>query len=238
MRCLIMHTTNERWEAGERPGAELIARVGSLMGELSERGLLLDGAGLRASALGARLSFSDGQRVITPGPFAGPSAVPARFAIVRTKSLDEAIDWATRVALAMGDQEVDVRPVTEAWDIGLAPRPPDLTTTRFMLLSKASAASESGVRRATRIFEEMTRAGVLLTSETLSPSARGKRFQFASGNHTVMDGPFTESKELIAGYVLIRVASLEEAMEWTARYGETVESTEVDLRAVEDPERA
>lgn len=96
---------------------------------------------------------------------------------------------------------------------------------RFMIMVKGNAQSESGVRPDEKLFaamadyhEELVRAGVLLDASGLQPTARGWRIRYGGGRHTVVDGPFAESKELIAGYTLIQVKSREEAMEWTKRF--------------------
>ena len=95
---------------------------------------------------------------------------------------------------------------------------------RFMFIVKATKDSEAGVRPQEELVaamatfhEELARAGVLLDASGLQPSARGARIRYADGERTIMDGPFTESKELIAGYTLIKVKSREEAMEWAKR---------------------
>ena len=100
MRFMIMHKTNARWEAGEVPAPELVARVGAMLGGLARAGVLLAGEGLRASREGVRLRFSKGVRTVVPGPFAGENELPAGFMILRTVSLDEAVEWATRLAAA------------------------------------------------------------------------------------------------------------------------------------------
>lgn len=241
MRFIVMHKTEPRWEAGAIPDAELIARVGKLMGEFMKAGVLLGGEGLRASSLGVRLQFSGGQCTVTKGPFTPANELPAGFLVVRTASLEEASDWASRYAGIVGDVEIDIRPVTEPWDIGMAPAPKGLATHRYMLLYKADAASESGRRRSAEqrvklsgLLQEMSSAGVLLTNIGLHPSKQGKRYSFKGGRHTVVDGPFAESKELIAGYAMLQASSLEEASEWASRYGAVVGAAEVDLREVED----
>jgi hypothetical protein len=96
---------------------------------------------------------------------------------------------------------------------------------RFLIIVKASAGSEAGVMpdaslRAAmaRYHEELAAAGVLLDAAGLQPSAQGWRVGFAGGERRVIDGPFSPSGELIAGYTLIQVRSREEAMEWTRRF--------------------
>jgi hypothetical protein len=237
MRFILMHKTNPRWEAGEIPSPELIARVGALIGELAEAGVMQAGEGLRASSEGVRLRFSGGACTATPGPFRGENELPAGFSIVKTATLDEAVEWATREAAILGDVEIDVRPVTEAWDIGMMPKPADVTTRRYMALRKATPASEAGEAPTAaqqaglaRLVDEGTRTGVFLATETMQPSVRGRRYKNSRDGVGFTDGPFTESKELIAGYVIVRVGSLEEASRWARRYIETVEADEVDVR--------
>jgi hypothetical protein len=240
MRFMIMHKTNPHWESGAVPSPQLVARVGELLGELAKANVLLGAEGLRASSRGVRLRFSGGVRTVTPGPFEGESELPAGFSILRVRSLDEAVEWASRQAAVLGDVEIDIRPVTEAWDIGMAPRPDGVTTTRYMALRKATPATEAGValsprQRAEmeRLLDETGRAGTHLATETLRPSARGRRYKNTREGIRVIDGPFTESKELIAGYVIVRAESLERAAPWAARYVDTVEADEVDLRELE-----
>lgn len=96
---------------------------------------------------------------------------------------------------------------------------------RFMILVKATAASEAGEMPGEALLsemagyhEELARAGVLLDGSGLQPSSRGWRVLYTGRGRTVVDGPFTETKELIAGYTLIQVKSREEAMEWARRF--------------------
>lgn len=122
MRFIIMHKTNAHWESGAIPSPELIARVGTLLGELAKAGVLLGAEGLRASSEGVRLRFSAGTRTVINGPFEGDHELAAGFSILRTRSLEDAIEWATRQAHVLGDVEIDIRPVTEPWDIGMVRR--------------------------------------------------------------------------------------------------------------------
>lgn len=96
---------------------------------------------------------------------------------------------------------------------------------RFMIMIRATAVSESDalpddrlVEAMTVYHEELAKAGVLLDANGLRPSASGWRVRYSGGKGTVVDGPFAETKELIAGYTLIQVRSREEAMEWARRF--------------------
>jgi hypothetical protein len=239
MRFMILHKTTAHWEAGGIPSPELIARVGTLVGELAQANVLLGAEGLRASSQGVRLTFSGGARTISNGPFEGENELPAGFSILRVESLDEAVEWATRQADVLGDVEIDIRPVTEAWDIGIIPRPEGVTTRRYMALRKATRDTEAGVPlspkqqvQIAQFVEQTKRSGVALTTETLLPSARGRRYKKSRDGVTVVDGPFTESKELIGGYVIVS-AEMEDADRMARRYLAAVEADEVDLRALE-----
>jgi hypothetical protein len=96
---------------------------------------------------------------------------------------------------------------------------------RFMILVKANPDTEAGVRPTEELFhemaayhEELQRAGVLLDASGLQPSSKGWRIRYSGGKRRVVDGPFTEAKELVAGYTVIQVRSREEALEWTRRF--------------------
>lgn len=96
---------------------------------------------------------------------------------------------------------------------------------RFMILVKASAASEAGIMPEERLMAAMAdyhaqlaKAGVLLDASGLQPSSKGWRICYAGNKQRIIDGPFAETKELVAGYTIIQVRSREEAMEWTRRF--------------------
>ena len=109
---------------------------------------------------------------------------------------------------------------------------------RYMMMVKANEKSEAGVLPTEahlvamgKYNEELQKAGVLLDLSGLKPSSAGVRVRFAGGKRTVIDGPFTEAKELIAGYWIIQVKSKEEAIEWAKRIpAEVCEIGEVELR--------
>ena len=113
---------------------------------------------------------------------------------------------------------------------------------RFMLIVKANADSEAGVPPSTELLTEMgkfndevVKAGVLLAGEGLHPSSRGARVKFNGSKRTVVDGPFAETKELIAGFWLIQARSLQEAIEWVKKApNPTGEESVIEIRQVMD----
>jgi hypothetical protein len=117
-------------------------------------------------------------------------------------------------------------------------------TMRFMLIVKADANSEAGVMPSQELLtemgkynEELVKAGVLLAGEGLHPSSRGARVKFSGSKRTVVDGPFPETKELVAGYWLIQVKSREEAIEWVKRCPNPMEGdSEIEIRQVFEAE--
>jgi hypothetical protein len=112
---------------------------------------------------------------------------------------------------------------------------------RFMILVKANEDSEAGVMPSAEMLtemgkynEELAKAGVMLAGEGLHPSSKGARVRFSGGKRTVIDGPFAETKELIAGFWLIQAKSMDEAIEWVKRA--PMGDTEVEIRQVFEAE--
>jgi hypothetical protein len=113
---------------------------------------------------------------------------------------------------------------------------------RFMILVRATTSSEAGAIPDEKLFadmaayhEDLARSGVLLDASGLQPSWKGWRVQYSGARRVVVDGPFTETKELIAGYTIIQVRSREEAIEWTRRFpnpvGEGLDA-EIEVRQI------
>ena len=115
---------------------------------------------------------------------------------------------------------------------------------RFMVMVKATKDSEAGVLPDEKLFaamgkfnEELAKAGVMLAGEGLQPSSKGARVKFSGTKRTVIDGPFAETKELIAGFWLWQVNSKEEAIEWLKRCPNPFPGeSEIELRQVFEPE--
>ena len=115
---------------------------------------------------------------------------------------------------------------------------------RVMVMVKANKNSEAGIMPKQQLLaemgkfnEELVKAGVLLAADGLQPSVKGKRVRFSGDKRTVIDGPFTEAKELIAGYWLWQVRSMEEALEWVKRCPNPHEGeSEIEIRQVFEAE--
>src|ERR1044071_671511 len=111
---------------------------------------------------------------------------------------------------------------------------------RFMVIVKATEDSEAGILPSQELLaamgkynEELVKAGVMLAGEGLQPSSKGARVKFSGTKRTVIDGPFAETKELIAGFWLIQVKSKEEAIEWVKRCPNPMEGeSEIEIRQV------
>jgi hypothetical protein len=115
---------------------------------------------------------------------------------------------------------------------------------RFMVMVKADKNSEAGVMPSETLLsemgkynEELVKAGVLLAGEGLHPSSKGARVKFSGTKRTVIDGPFAEAKELVAGFWLIQVKSKEEAIEWVKRCPNPMgDESEIEIRQVFEAE--
>jgi len=236
MLFMVMHKINAEIEAGGPPRKELVEQMGQLVGDAIKAGKLHDGDGLKGRKERARVKLSGGKRTVQHGPYRGENELVSSFAKLTVKSLDEGIEWASRYGEALGASEVEVGQVTEAWDIGIAPKPAGDVPLRVLALAKATPATEAGAQQqlaaANAVFEEMKAAGVFLGAESLQPSSKAVRLQAVGGKHRWTDGPFAESKELISGYVIIKVDTLEEAKAWTTRYATILGDCEADVREV------
>jgi len=237
MRFMIMHKMTEEMETG-KPSPEIIANVGKLIGDAVKDKAFLGGEGLKPSAERVHIAYKNGTRTVTDGPFTEAKELVAGFALMRVHSKEEALEWCDKFAAVIGDIELFMGPVVEPWDLGMIPKPKN-HPLRMLSMHQMNERAESEMPPDPALFakmgalvDEMKKAGVLQATSGLASTRKGARIRFQGGKHTVTDGPFAESKELIAGYALLDLPSRTAAIEWAVRFGEIVQVNEVEVREV------
>lgn len=234
MRFMIIRKADAATEAGVPPDDALVSAMLEYQQELIQAGVMRAGEGLQPSASGVRIRFSQGIPSVTDGPFAGTGELVAGFSMYEAPSLTEAIDWIKRWPTIDGAGELEIEIRETGCPGGLAGVPPSAEASaepgasrlkRFMVMLKANSDAEAGVipdaahlAKMARHNADNVKAGVILAADGLQPSARGARVKFSGGKPQVIDGPFSEAKELIAGYWLIQAPSRDAAIAWALHY--------------------
>jgi hypothetical protein len=239
MRFIVMHKVGPRYETGAIEQREIV-EMGAFIQEAIKQGTLTNGAGLLPRVPRTRVIVRGGQCEVQENARCSDNLL-AGFALLKVKNRAEAIAWTRRFAEFVRDGEMEIGLVTEAWDLGFATKPAN-APERYLTLMMANADSESGappapgdIEKMGAFISEMVKAGVLEAVEGIQPSTLGTRLRFKAGKRTLtLDGPFTESKELIAGFALISVPSKEAALAWAERYGAILTDLEVDVLALHD----
>jgi hypothetical protein len=227
-------------EAGVMPSEQLLTEMGKYNEELVKAGVMLAGEGLQPSSKGTRVRYAGGKFSVTDGPFAETKELVAGFWLIQVQSKEEAIEWMKRAPFREG--EVELRPLLELEDLPVDrtekpdervkqqqshEAPPDRKpgTIRYMVLLKADPDTEAGILPDEKVIaavgefmEQGAKTGVFLSAEGLQPSSKGTRIRYSGSNRLVIDGPFAETKELIAGYVIVQVRSKEEAIDWAQEF--------------------
>ena len=228
MQFMILRRADKRSESGRLSAAE--------------SDLLF--AQLQPSANAVRLTLSDGQTTVTPGPFADCAEMIAGFAIIDVPTIDDALDWIKRWPVSDSPVELEIR---ESGCHGGCAQvlPPDgagLQGQRFAILLRSSRPLDDEAPVPQDMLNALdahnavqARAGVLLAADGLRSSARGARVKMAHNTFSVIDGPFTEIKEMIAGFWLICVPGMEDAIAWAKRNPyPTGPHVEVEIRQLFD----
>ncbi|HKU44089.1 MAG TPA: YciI family protein [Polyangiales bacterium] len=259
-------------EAGVMPDEKLLTDMGNYNQRMVEAGVMVGGEGLHPSSQGVRVRTAKGKTTVIDGPFAESKELVAGYFMLQTKSLAEAIEWAKQIPEppgAQGEGEIELRPLfeTEDFPVDAAEKPegwreketefraePPVATpdkgARWIALLKADKNTEAGVLPSQQVLQEMgdlmgdmVQKGVLIGGEGLQPSAKSAKLRIAAGGkRTVIDGPFSESKELIAGFITYRAKSKAEAAEWARRWldihvrGTGSDQGEIEVRRVFETE--
>jgi hypothetical protein len=236
MKFMCMHKVDAKMEAGTPPPPDLIQKIGQLVGRSLKAGVFKDGAGLHRSAQRARVRFEGDRASVERGPYAGGNELVASFALVSIgkAGIERAIELATDLGRAAGGREVEVGPVVEGWDLNGSTRPAD-APHRFLLLVKANDAFEAGAPAPSDVSTLLDRwrsEGIVQTEGSLRPSKNAARSRVVGGKRQWIDGPFAESKELIAGYSILELDSLDDAKRFTEEFAAIIGDNEVDVREV------
>jgi len=241
MRYIVMHKVDLNMEAGAPPDHELVKHMGRLVGESLKQGIFIDGAGLHRSARRVRLRCTGGSCDVERGPYQGENELVASMALIRIDSIDAAVEQAQRFGVALGEAEIEIGPVVEPWDLTGSLKPADVQGEQFLLLFKGDPDYERGQEIAparadavAQLDDELASEGVLLKRHRIAPSSTGKRLAGPERNRTWTDGPFMESKELIAGFSILKVPSLADAITWADRYAAILVDNEIDVRQMAD----
>jgi hypothetical protein len=271
MRFMMLVKADESSEKGAMPDEKVLSEMGKYNEELVKAGVMLAGEGLHPSSKGVRIRLSGGKYTVTDGPFAGARELVAGFWLIQAKSKEEAIDWAKKIPFEEGEVEVrqifeledfPVDPAEQAggwrdneqqWrDTKVAENPTFALrggkTIRYLCFVKADKATEAGVMPDEKslsamgtFLDEAIKSDVLLGGEGLQPTSKGVRVRYAGSKRTVVDGPFTESKELVAGFALLQVNSKQEVIDWGKRFlavdveGRLNNEAEIEIRQVFEP---
>ncbi len=243
MRFMVMHKVDAKMEAGAPPNPQIIQNMGMLVQESLKNGLFVTGAGLHRSAKRVRIENAGGELSVTQGPYTGDNELLASYAMLKVRSLADALPHVRSFAQASGDCEIEAGPVVEPWDLGIVPKPSGDVPLQLLLLTKADAQFERGeasneqrVSTLKVLAASLGDNGALLASGALAPSSQAVRAAATAGKRTWVDGPFAESKELIAGFSVLEVPSLRAAIAWADRYAAILVDSEIDVRGLrEDP---
>jgi len=266
MRFMVMVKSNERSEAGMMPDEKMLSEMGKYNEELLKAGMMLGGDGLAPSSQGARVRNVAKKFSVIDGPFSEAKELVGGYWILQAKSTAEVVEWIKRVPFHEGEVEIrpiyelsdfPVGPEetkggwrdkeAEARDPGTQamkapPRKPG--TRRFMVLLKSDKVTESGTLPSQKTIAAMgalmdgyAKSGAILGGEGLKPSRAGVRVKYEGTKRTVIDGPFTESKELIAGYTMLQAKTIQEAIEfargWLDVHAQTgIGDGEIEIRRV------
>lgn len=239
MRFMVMHKMTDEMEKGLPPDPVIIEGVGKLIQDSLKEKVFVSGEGLKPSSQRVHIAYKNGKRTITEGPFTEAKELVGGFALMRVRSKEEAISWCDKFAAAIGDVELFMGPVVEPWDLGMVPKPAN-PPLRFLSMHKMEGSVSEKVpdpqvmAKMGALIDEMTKAGVLQATGGLASTKKGARIRFEGGKRTVIDGPFAESKELIAGYAILDLPSKTAAIEWAVRFGDIVKVNEVEVRQISE----
>jgi len=225
MQFMIIRKADLSTEAGAPPSSGAVADMKRFNQALADQGRLGLALGLRPSSRAVRLKLWPGGESITDGPFAESKELVAGFTIVEAASKEDAVEllkaWPSSDAEASGEVTLELRETGCPGGCAQVPPAADGGEQRYVILLRSDAGTESDrippqeKLDALNAFNAAQAAqGRLLAGDGLKSSTRGARVHFKGGRSSVIDGPFAEAKELIAGFWMIRAACMDDAIGW------------------------
>src|SRR5688500_18737793 len=234
MRVIMLLKSDAQSEAGVPPPEHVLTEMGQFSERMLNAGVMVGGEGLHPSSKGAKIRIANGKTTVLDGPFAESKEVVAGFYMLKVKDLAEAIEWTKQLPGAdwTPEAEAELRPLfeTEDFPVDAAEQPggwrdqeiearKELETKvpgpekgqRWISFLKADKNTEAEMMPSTKLLEEMgalmgemQAQGLLISGEGLRASKHGAKVRLLNKKLSVVDGPFTESKEIIAGFSMFR----------------------------------
>jgi hypothetical protein len=247
MQFMIIRKADAATEALLPPAPELVDDMERFNAQFADEGRLGLALGLRPSAHAVRIKLWPGGSSVTDGPFAETKELVAGFTIIDAASKGAAIEqvrrWPVRDADATGEVVLELRETGcpgGCAEVAASMTANDDSAGRYVILLRSDAASERDAVPPQHKLDALDafniaerEAGVLLAGDGLMSSARGARIRIGAGGVSVMDGPFAEAKELIAGFWMIRAGSMDDAIAWARKLPyPTGPEVEVEIREV------
>ena len=247
MQFMIIRKADAATEAGLPPAPGAVEDMERFNRQFADEGRLGLALGLRQSAYAVRLKLGPDGESITDGPFTETRELVAGFTIIEADSKEAALErlrhWPVSDALATGEVVLELRETGcpgGCADVASSMAENDDSAGRYVILLRSDEDAErdavppQAMLDALDAFNETeAEAGVLIAGDGLMASARGARVRIGSGGASVIDGPFAEAKELVAGYWMIRAASLDDAIAWARKLPyPTGPEVEVEIREV------
>jgi hypothetical protein len=258
-------------EAGVLPDTKALTEMGDYCATMVNAGVMIGGEGLHASSKGAKLRIVKGKTTVLDGPFAEAKEVIAGYFLLNVKSLKEAIEWAKKIPCPdtlEGEGTIELRPIYETEDFPITPeeqpggwRDQEIEARtslkaagpekglRWISFIKADKNTEAEMTANEKLLQEMggligemIAEGIIIGGDGLRASKHGARVYVSKKGARVVDGPFAEAKELIAGFTVYRAKTKAEAIEWARRClqihidGTGIETGEIEVRQVHETE--
>jgi hypothetical protein len=226
MQFMVMRRADEATEAGRLPAPAVFEDMGQFHEKLAEAGGVGLALGLRPTSRAVRLKLGPGFETITDGPFAEAKELIAGFTVFEADSKEHAIallkQWPASDAAATGEAVLELRETGCPGGCAQVPSAAAGEDARYLILLRSDEGTEAdrippqAMLDALNAFNaEQAAQGRLLAGDGLKASARGARVKkLAGGEASVIDGPFAEAKELIAGFWMIRASSMADAVAW------------------------